>query len=155
MAAISGLLRLTWRERGLLAAALVLLPVTAVLLRAGWFRHLSDSAAAPASRRDVRGGPAEEAVAQSTARMVAAAAHYGPYRATCLPQSLVLQWMLRRQGIGTELRFGVRRVGGALDAHCWVEHQGRPLIDSPLVYTKFDPLARPDDPFDCDFPRTR
>lgn len=154
MAAITGLLRLSWRERGLLAAALVLLPMTAAALRAGGFRHLRSQAAVPATRRRAPGQPSEAAVTQSTARMVAAASHYGPYRATCLPQSLVLQWMLRRQGIGTELRFGVRRAGGALDAHCWVEHQGRPLIDSPLVYSKFAPLARSDGPLDCDLPRT-
>lgn len=45
----------------------------------------------------------------------------------CLPQSLALQALLRRQGLSAELRIGVRRADGKLQAHAWVEHAGSPL----------------------------
>jgi hypothetical protein len=69
--------------------------------------------------------------------MVAAAAEYGPYRASCLPQALVLQWLLRRDGIRGELRYGVKKLNHAVTAHCWVELEGEPLIDSPVVHRHF------------------
>jgi Transglutaminase-like superfamily len=43
---------------------------------------------------------------------------------TCLPRSLTLWWLLRRQGIESELRIGVRRDGERIVAHAWVVCQG-------------------------------
>ncbi len=63
--------------------------------------------------------------ANGIARLVAIAANHGPYRATCLRQSLALWWLLRRRGIPAELRIGVRKDDGDLKAHAWVEHQRR------------------------------
>jgi hypothetical protein len=67
--------------------------------------------------------------AERIARLVAIAAHYGPYRATCLRQSLSLWWLLLRRGIPAEIRIGVRKEGQELHAHAWVEHAGRALSD--------------------------
>jgi hypothetical protein len=81
--------------------------------------------------------------AQRIARLVSIAANHGPYRATCLRQSLALWWLLRRRGIAAELRIGVRKDGAALLAHAWVEHEGQAL---PHVrgahgsYAAFGPL---------------
>lgn len=62
---------------------------------------------------------------------------YGPYRGTCLSRSLALWWLLRRRGIETELRFGVRRQHNRIQAHAWVECQGRPLNAGRRVHERY------------------
>ena len=69
------------------------------------------------------------------------AARYTPFRATCLTRSLVLEWLLHRRGIASELRIGVRMAGGLLDAHAWVEHEGTPVNDRPDVASQYAPFA--------------
>jgi hypothetical protein len=126
---------LSWWERKVLAQALMLLPLTALALPVVPVRKLSIGVNRSRTRRDH-----DYATADRVAHMVAAAAAYGPYRATCLPQSIVLQWLLRRNGIPSELRYGARRVDGNVTAHCWVELDGRPLIDSAAVRREFTVL---------------
>ena len=134
----SRLLELPWRERWWLAQSLVLLPLTALALRFVALRRLRSVTERPRLRkRDV-----DFARADRLAHMVAAAAQYGPYRATCLPQSLVLQWLLRRDGMRGQLKYGVRKVDDAMAAHCWVEIDGRPLIDSPESRRQFTVLEQ-------------
>jgi hypothetical protein len=43
---------------------------------------------------------------------------------TCLPQSLTLWWILRRQGVEAELCMGVRRDSKCIIAHAWVVCNG-------------------------------
>jgi len=126
-------LALPWRERWLLAQAMVLLPATALALRFVPLRHLRSIIDRPRTTRRAH----DKARADRIAHMVAAAAAHGPYRATCLPQSIVLQWLLRRDGMRGELRYGVRQVDGTVTRHCWVELDGEPLIDSAAVRRKF------------------
>lgn len=59
-----------------------------------------------------------------TAHMVNAADRHGPVHPSCLVKSLTLWWLLGRQGISSELRIGVRKEGGNLEAHAWVERDG-------------------------------
>jgi hypothetical protein len=131
------ILELPWRERRWLGVSLLMLPATALALRVVAVRHLSSLIARPRSHRRE---PPDRARAERIAHMVAAAAHYGPYRASCLPQSLVLQWLLRRDGMRGELRYGVRKIDARVTAHCWVELDGEPLIDSPEVRRQFTVL---------------
>jgi hypothetical protein len=79
---------------------------------------------------------------EDVARLVAAAARHGPYRATCLPTAVVLQSILKRHGMAATLRLGVRRRAGALEAHAWVEHGNNPLIESGISdgFSPFAPL---------------
>ncbi|HEX5757819.1 MAG TPA: lasso peptide biosynthesis B2 protein, partial [Thermoanaerobaculia bacterium] len=67
--------------------------------------------------------------AGEVARLVelAAAACRGVYPAGCLPRSLAMQRLLARRGAPAELRIGVRRREGVLEAHAWVEVDGRPV----------------------------
>lgn len=134
--------RLTWREGLTLLAAMVLLPLTAVLLRVAGFRSVCQLAAGPPVTDDGAVNPVIEARVRDTAQMVAAAAQYGPYRASCLPQSLVLQWMLRTQGVPTQLQIGVSTVAPDFAAHAWLEYRGTPLIDSPAVHDRFAVFER-------------
>lgn len=142
MSAPAKFLKLTWRERTLFCAAAAMLPATAVALRVVGFRPLRAIVGSHAAERDRPADEREQMRVLETTHMVAAAAHYSPYRAGCLPQSLVLQWLLRRQGIATELRFGVRKTGPALEAHAWLEYRGAPLIDSAAVHGRFAALHR-------------
>jgi hypothetical protein len=129
---------LSWRERWWLAQALFLLPATALALRVVPLRTLLAWANRASSAQ-----PADKAPADRIAHMVAAAAHHGPYRASCVPQSLVLLWLLGRHDIRGELRHGVKKSNGTVAAHCWVELDGHPLIDSPQVTRAFSVLEPP------------
>jgi hypothetical protein len=77
------------------------------------------------------------------ARLVDAAARRGPYSATCLPRSLTLWWLLRRRGIDSYLRIGVRKAAGRIEAHAWVELRGLVLNDQGDVSQRFAPFDRP------------
>ncbi len=138
---------LTWPERRLFFGALVMLPATALALRLLGLRrvHAALRRAGCASNNSVGPARARHHVGRVT-RLVAAAARHGPYKATCLPRSLALQWLLRRRGIESDLRVGVRKVAGGLEAHAWLEHEGLPLIDAPDVrerYAAFDQAIAP------------
>jgi hypothetical protein len=65
--------------------------------------------------------------ASRLATLVTAAARHHLRPMTCLPRALALQALLRRNGIQADLRIGVRREAGSLQAHAWVENDGSPL----------------------------
>jgi hypothetical protein len=58
--------------------------------------------------------------------------------ATCLPRSLTLWWLLRRRGIESELRLGVRKDGDSIVAHAWVECEGEVVGDKE--HARFQPI---------------
>jgi hypothetical protein len=72
------------------------------------------------------------------ALLVGIAARNGPYRGTCLSRSFTLLQLLQREGINADLRLGVRKEA-TLEAHAWVEYEGRPLNDTPDVATRYAP----------------
>ena len=73
-------------------------------------------------------------------RMVNAAARYG-LGATCLEKSLTLWWLLRREGIVSNVRIGARKASGKFEAHAWVERDGAALNEPGAAhrhYATFD-----------------
>jgi len=91
-----------------------------------------------------RSGAAGQRLAAASAQLVGIAARRGLWRATCLPRALTLWRLLRHQGLRAELRIGVRKEAGLLDAHAWVEYDGLPLDDASDVaerYAAFDGSA--------------
>ena len=78
--------------------------------------------------------------------LVNSASHHALGPANCLTRSLYLWWLLRRRGIDSQLRIGVRLTGGVLDGHAWVEHVGIPVNDRPDVSADFTPFALPVSP---------
>lgn len=56
---------------------------------------------------------------------------------SCLTRSLLLGWLLRRHGMESQLRIGVRLTKGVLDAHAWVECNGIPINDQVDISTQF------------------
>ncbi|MDQ1729693.1 MAG: hypothetical protein QOD33_1818 [Pyrinomonadaceae bacterium] len=74
------------------------------------------------------------------ARLVRVAAERGPCRARCLPQSLVLHWLLQRRGVASRIVFGARKADEQMQAHAWVEVNGVTLSQDHGVYRDFSPL---------------
>ena len=74
---------------------------------------------------------------QALGEAVNIAARHSPFPATCLTRSLLLDWLLQRRGIWSQLRIGVRLTQGMLDAHAWVECEGVPVNDLPDIATQF------------------
>lgn len=87
-----------------------------------------------------------QAVIEHTAGLVDLARRYHLSKHTCLRRALVLQRLLLRQCVPTVLRFGVRKEGGQLQAHAWLEYQGRPVSDREALSGRFIPLAQAFDP---------
>ncbi len=73
--------------------------------------------------------------AQRLARLAAIAGRHGPIEATCLRQSLLLHFLLRRKRLAPELIIGVRKQDGAFDAHAWVQLGGVALGQQDLAHT--------------------
>lgn len=124
----------------MLVQAFLTLPLIALGLVWPGFRRLHACLARwprPASAEPSAG---QWPTAQVAARMVRIAARYSLIRLNCLPRSLTLWWLLRRQGIAVDLRIGVTPKEGRLEAHAWVELQGLPLDDQDDVYERFAPF---------------
>jgi hypothetical protein len=75
--------------------------------------------------------------AKLVASVVNSAAKHGIYRANCLERSLTLWWLLRRRGINTALRIGVRKYDSKFEAHAWIEYQNDVLNDSNDVSEQY------------------
>jgi hypothetical protein len=134
---------LTGAEKRTLVVALVALPVAAMGLAAfGFGKTQALMARWP---RPVHLGvrPDAPALAESVARVVAIAAAHGPVRVSCLRRSLVTWWLLRAQGVATTVRVGVSGPGqGDFNAHAWVEHEGRPVGETPDVSERYPAFDR-------------
>lgn len=125
-----------WR---LIRAALRLLAID-LRLRLGGFAAV----AASVERRTVRPGGGGERSIAPWVRAVDVAARHHLYPMHCVPRALALRSLLAEEGVATELRIGVRKEGGRLAAHAWVEHRGAPIGEAPAIAERFTPLARTD-----------
>src|SRR3712207_5597048 len=59
---------------------------------------------------------------------------------SCLPTSIVFDWLCRRRGIESDLCIGVRFAERRLQAHAWVEWGGIPLNDREDIALNFAPF---------------
>jgi hypothetical protein len=128
---------LTLRDWGTLLQAWVLLLVVDLALRTLPFPRVRDAA------RGARARSGEQAPWAEVKRLhrlvgVAARVHLCPMR--CLRQALALQWLLARGGISSELRLGVNKDAGGLNAHAWLEVEGVPVGQPLTVAEHFAPL---------------
>lgn len=81
-------------------------------------------------------------------RMVARMAARSPIELVCLPKSMTLHWLLRREGIVSQLHIGVEAGQPTEDVrglHAWVEVAGIevPAADSNEKFKKILTLAYP------------
>ena len=83
--------------------------------------------------------PAEQGIiwAQNTAAAIALAGPRWWIRATCLPQALLLQRMLKRRGLDGELHIGARKRDGVFEAHAWVSLSGVELGSGSMDHQAF------------------
>ncbi len=88
----------------------------------------------PRALRETAEAPARAAlIARETGWAVTRAARHVPFRAVCLPQAMAAQFMLRRRGVSSIMRFGAGR--GAekpLDAHAWLDAAGVEVTGYPV-----------------------
>ena len=133
------LLRLSLPEVVVLAQAAALMPMVRVAYRfvtVAQLQRLSGRLARPSYPN----GLPPEAVA----RLVRIAAERSLYRAKCLERSLVLRWILCREGIDARIVFGARKQNNEMQAHAWVEVHGVSLDeenDMSQPFTPFEEIA--------------
>lgn len=78
--------------------------------------------------------------ANSPARLqsfVRRAARHHLWKMACLPQALALRWLLAREGVSSAVVIGVRKEAGTLEAHAWVEMDGKALGEPADVRERF------------------
>jgi hypothetical protein len=128
---------LSIEERLTFLQALLLLPLAVLALRFG--RYQSTIATlqkiTPLKKRRSPADPLPEAL--RTAAIINAAAWRGLYDATCLRRSLVLWWLLRRRGIDSSVRIGVRTEEDEFFSHAWVEFEDTVINDAPDINKRF------------------
>jgi hypothetical protein len=137
------LARLSGRERRLLVRSFVTVPLALVGLRVAGYdrtRRAIGRISGDGHRRTPPTGADLDRRITGTVDVVRIASTRVAPRSTCLAQSIVLWALLRRQGIDSEIVIGVKKSDLPLDAHAWVERQGRPLNETPEVVATFLPL---------------
>lgn len=118
-------------ESGLMIAALKLsLEVRGYKRTIEWIRRRVESVP---QRGDV-----EPTVVKAAEWWVAMAAAFYPGRAQCLERSLVLYYILRRQGVPVRYCHGVQP--WPLISHAWVEYRGEVVNDVPERVNEFSRL---------------
>ncbi|MBE9227079.1 lasso peptide biosynthesis B2 protein [Phormidium sp. LEGE 05292] len=132
---------LSWSELMLLMQAFLLLPLVAFGIKFFGFRRFYGIMANFNDRKDRLQGREGIKQARTIAKLVEIASRYGLYKPNCLQKSLLLWWLLRRQGMESVLRIGVRKQQENLAAHAWVECQGCVLNDRSDVDRLFPPFA--------------
>jgi hypothetical protein len=137
---IEQLRALSLHEWWLMITAMVLLPLVALSLWVVGFKRIKAimSRFIAADVNLVAADKSEMEMARTISRMVAIAARHGLYRANCLKQSIVIWWLLMRQGIYSEICIGIDKdPGNKFKAHAWVECGGINLSESEGVQQKF------------------
>lgn len=139
------LLRKFWAlepaDRRLILQIVIVLPLTALGLHVFGFKRTQ--AGLCRWGRVPQAPPDDEASRVRRARQwMRYVKRNGPYRGNCLSRSLVLWWLLRRQGIETELRIGTRLDDGRFHAHAWVEKRGQALIGGGRARARLSPFEQ-------------
>ena len=128
-------------SRRLFRRAAILLPMIRASLRTRGYNKTFASL-----QRRLSPAPGEPAAsveqARNTTRMVRAALHYSLMHFTCLEESLGLWYLLRTQGISPQLRIGVRKINGKLEAHAWVELLGEALNQPEAAHQHYAAFER-------------
>ncbi|MDP9170510.1 MAG: lasso peptide biosynthesis B2 protein [Acidobacteriota bacterium] len=62
---------------------------------------------------------------------------------TCLVRSFALWAMLRRRGIQSDVRVGMRKTDGRIEGHAWLEYKGRPVNETRAVIATYSALPVP------------
>ena len=141
--AIRKFLALPRVERWLLLQAMATLPLVTLTLRTIGLNccYLGMERLSPMAGGSVLSGTGACHRATRTGWLVRVASTFGLVQGSCLAQSLTIWWLLRRQRISAELRIGVRKQQGRLEAHAWIEHRSRVLNDDAGIGRRFSPFG--------------
>jgi hypothetical protein len=128
-------------DRWMVLRAFAWLGIIDLALRVVGFQRVirtAESAPVSAERPD-----ADQTIARARryAHWLHIASRYHVVRAHCLQRSVVLHYWLRKEGLPSQLRVGVRKEDGELKAHAWVELQGQVIDESPTAVAAFTPLT--------------
>jgi hypothetical protein len=123
--AFSRFIALGGSERRLVIEAAALLTLIGAALSLGGFAR-----SRPLLGRCARDGGLASIEPSAVAWAITAAASRFPFRHSCLDKALATDAMLKRRGMPSSIRVGVRRgqVAAPLDAHAWVESGGAVVI---------------------------
>jgi Transglutaminase-like superfamily len=136
-------LLLSGADRRMLLGALVSLALVHVRLRTHglqWVIARLPPATAPASQEP---SPDQLCRARRCAYWIEVAARHHVLRPNCLVRSLTLHRWLRDEGIPSELRIGLRKVGDEPKGHAWIVLGGHVVNDPPNAVAEFTPLVSP------------
>jgi Transglutaminase-like superfamily len=127
--------------RGLFLRAAVLLPFISLSLRLRGFRatqlSLQKRLHGSVPKLYDRSSEGQADRPALTARMVRSAARRTWGSPACLEQSLVLWWLLGRQGIASSVRIGTRKSEEKFEAHAWVECDGVALNEPEAAHKHY------------------
>jgi hypothetical protein len=74
-------------------------------------------------------------------RAVNVSSRYMPGGVKCLARALTTQILMSRYGYSSELRIGVTKgTEGKLEAHAWIEYQGKVVIGNLQDLSRFTPM---------------
>jgi len=96
-------------------------------------RHWIEVASASETSRQAT--PEDIAEGERLARLASIAGRHSPIATTCLRQSLLLFFLLRRGHMSPEIMIGVRRQGASFDAHAWVRLGGVALGQPDVAHS--------------------
>ncbi|MEC4986134.1 MAG: lasso peptide biosynthesis B2 protein [Oscillatoria sp. PMC 1068.18] len=140
--------RRTWKKLSpkaisLFLQAMFLLPLVALFLSVFGLQFTQAALKSLSSGKFTEPSLAQVPQIRQTIQMVRIATRYQQRWVSCLKKSLVLWYLLRRQGVAAELQIGVRIKTGVFQAHAWVQYQGYILGDRQNIqqdYTSFNSL---------------
>ena len=125
-------------DQFLLLKTMLLVALVTLGLRVVSFHNLRRLLAALSHRNG--SSPSSQRPAARVVWAVKIAGRYVP-AASCLPQALTTQTMLKRRGYPAQIHIGLARSeAGMLEAHAWVESEGRVLVGDLTDLARYTPL---------------
>jgi hypothetical protein len=138
---LAGWLRLSWRDRLLVADATGTLLVASVALHALPFRWVSPCFGVRGQESTSNALPGSTATVHRIVWAIATAARAAPWRCKCLEQALAARWLLKKRRIPSTLYIGVGPAGPAsLEAHAWLR-SGSVIVCGDALHERFAPLV--------------
>jgi hypothetical protein len=130
----------TWPERWFVIKSFLLLHIASRCVRQfGYlkvYKWIQNKTKNPSPPGDFPAGELHNAI--HTGLLVNIANRRFPtWQVDCLPESLTVWGLLRRQGMDARLRLGVREQDGRLDGHAWVEYAGQVVSGDPGQPTEY------------------
>lgn len=132
---------LPWHDRWVVLQAWIFLLLADLSVRTLPFSRVQRLAAARRRYRDHLRSDEKSEIIQHLRWIVSIAGRNHLFPMRCLQQSLVLQWLLGRRGIPTDLRIGVRKELDGLHAHAWLEQAGAAIAEREQIIASYAPLV--------------